>query len=356
LRAYLVVFLLLLVIFGSISGYLYRKFAVLSGQDFTPPPVTVAAASADDERWNLTLEAVGTIRAARGVELSTEASGEVTAITVESGATVRAGQLILTLKDDVEQASRERQIANLELARLLFERDQQLVKQKSIPQSQYDRSKADLDSATAQLAETEARLDNKRLHAPFAGTVGIIQVDVGDYVEPGTYITTLQDLTELEVDFNVPERHAPKLHAGQDIDVRVDAFPGQTFHATLRALDARIETGTRNLQLRAALDPGSGLLPGMFARLTIFLGETENVVTVPETAISYSLHGNTVYVVEQSDGALTVQPRVVATGKVQGGRIAVKGGLEAGERVVTAGQNKLRRGMRIVIDESVALQ
>ena len=356
MRAYLVVFLILLVIFGSISGYLYRKFTVLSGKDFTPPPVTVAAASADAERWDLTLDAVGTIRAARGVELSTEASGEVTAITVESGATVQAGQLILTLKDDVEQASRERQIANLELARLLFERDQQLVKQKSIPQSQYDRSKADLDSATAQLAETEARLDNKRLHAPFAGTVGIIQVDVGDYVEPGTYITTLQDLTELEVDFNVPERHAPKLRAGQDIDVQVDAYPGKTFHATLQALDARVETGTRNLQLRAALDPGSGLLPGMFARLTIFLGETESVVTVPETAISYSLHGNTVYVVEQSDGALTVQPRVVATGKVQRGRIAVKGGLEAGEQVVTAGQNKLRRGTRIVIDESVALQ
>ena len=356
MRAYLIVFLLLLVIFGSISGYLYRKFTVLSGSDFTPPPVTVAAASAATERRDLTLEAVGTIRAARGVELSTEASGEVTAINVESGATVRAGQLLLRLKDDVEQASRERQIANLELARLLFERDQQLVKQKSIPQSQYDRSKADLESATAQLAETEARLDNKRLHAPFAGTVGIIQVDVGDYVEPGTYITTLQDLTELEVDFNVPERHAPELRAGQDIDVQVDAYPGQTFHATLQALDARIETGTRNLQLRASLDPGSGLLPGMFARLTIFLGETETVVTVPETAISYSLHGNTVYVVEQSNGELTVQPRIVATGRVRQGRIAVSSGLQAGERVVTAGQNKLRRGTRIVIDESVALQ
>ena len=356
MRAYLIVVLLLLVIFGSISGYLYRKFSVLSGTDFTPPPVTVAAASASTERRALTLEAVGTIRAARGVVLSTEASGEVTAITVESGASVEAGQLLLTLKDNVEQASRERQIANLELARLLFERDQQLVKQKSIPQSQYDRSKADLDSATAQLAETEARLENKRLQAPFGGTVGIVEVDVGDYVEPGTYITTLQDLSELEVDFSVPERHAPKLRAGQDIQVQVDAYPGQTFHARLQALDARIDTGTRNLQLRAALDPGSGLLPGMFARLTIFLGETQTVVTVPETAISYSLHGNTVYVVDQSDGELTVQPRVVATGKVQEGRIAVDSGLQAGERVVTAGQNKLRRGTRIVIDESVALQ
>jgi len=356
LRAYLVVFLLLLVIFGGISGYLYRKFAVLSGTDFTPPPVTVAAATADVRAWDLTLEAVGTIRAARGVDLSTEASGEVIAITVESGARVQAGDLLLTLNDKVEQASRERQKANLELARLLFERDQQLVRQKSIPQSQYDRSKADLDSAIAQLAETEARLENKRIYAPFSGTVGIIHVDVGDYVEPGTNITTLQDLSELEVDFSIPERHTPQLRAGQDIEVAVDAYPEQTFHATLKAVDARIDTGTRNLQLRAALDPGSGLLPGMFARLTIFLGETETVVTVPETAISYSLHGNTVYVVEQNDGELTVQPRVVATGRVREGRIAVTGGLQGGEQVVTAGQNKLFRGARIAIDESVALQ
>jgi membrane fusion protein (multidrug efflux system) len=158
------------------------------------------------------------------------------------------------------------------------------------------------------------------------------------------------------VDFSIPERHTPQLRAGQDIEVAVDAYPDQTFHATLQAADARIDTGTRNLQLRAALDPGSGLLPGMFARLTIFLGETETVVTVPETAISYSLHGNTVYVVEQSDGELTVQPRVVATGRVRDGRIAVTGGLQGGEQVVTAGQNKLFRGARIAIDESVALQ
>lgn len=356
MRAYLVVFLLLVVIFGSISGYLYRKFAALSGTDFTPPPVTVAAAIADAEQWDLAIEAVGTVRAARGVELSTEASGEVTDITVESGASVEAGQLLLTLNDSVERASRESQIANLELARLLFERDQQLVRQKSIPQSQYDRSKADLDSATAQLAEIEARLENKRLHAPFAGTVGIIEVDVGDYVEPGTYITTLQDLTELEIDFSVPERHAPELRAGQNIDVEVDAYPGQTFHATLQARDARIDTGTRNLQLRAALDPGSGLLPGMFARLTIYLGESETVVTVPETAIAYSLHGNTVYVVERGEDGQSVQPRVVETGKARQGRIAVTSGLQAGEQVVTAGQNKLYRGARIAIDESVTLQ
>jgi membrane fusion protein (multidrug efflux system) len=355
LRAYLLAALLLLVIFGGIAGYLYQRMAGFSSADFTPPPATVAADTARPETRVSSLQAVGTIRAVRGVELSTEESGEITDIAVGSGDRVVAGQLLLTLNDKVERASRERQIANLELARLLFERDAQLVKQKSIPQTQYDRSKADLDSAIAQLAETEARLENKRLHAPFAGTVGIIHVRVGDYVEPGTTITTLQDLEELEVDFTVPDRYFPLLRRGQEIRVRVSAFPDREFPATLQAIDARADAGTRNLLLRASLAESSGLLPGMFARLTLLLDEKREVVTVPETAIAYSIQGNTVYVISEGDDGLVVQPRVVETGAVEGGRIAVTSGLEAGDRVVTAGQNKLYRGARITVDETLAL-
>ena len=242
---------------------------------------------------------MGTIRAARGVELSAETSGEVIAIAVTSGRAGEAGQRMLTLNDSVEQASRKRQEANLELARLLYERDASLVKQKSIPQSQYDRSKADLDSAIAQLAETDARLDNKRIVAPFHGTTGIIKVKVGDYIESGTPITTLQDLSELEIDFSVPARHFPELRPGLTITVRTAAFPDREFHATLQALDAKVDAGTRNLMLRATLEDSEGLLPGMFARLIIDLDQPERVVTVPETAVSYSLHGNTVYVISR---------------------------------------------------------
>ncbi len=352
MRAYLLVALLLLIIFGGIAGYLYQRIAAFAGADFTPPPATVAAATAQQATWGKTLDAVGTIKAARGVELSTEERGEITAITVQSGDRVAAGALLLTLNDKVEQASRERQIANLELAKLLFERDAQLVKQKSIPQTQYDRSKADLDSAIAQLAETEARLENKRLFAPFAGTVGIIHVRVGDYVEPGTTITTLQDLTELEVDFTVPARHFPQLRQGQKMQVRVNAFPERTFPATLQAIDAQVDAGTRNLLLRATLDDSEGLLPGMFAQLTLDLDERAEVVTVPETAVAYSIRGNIIYVIEEAETGLAVQPRVVETGAVQEGQIAVLDGLQAGERVVTVGQNKLYRGAPVTVDES----
>jgi membrane fusion protein (multidrug efflux system) len=352
LRAYLNVALLLLLIFGGIAGYLYNKFSTLAGMDFTPGPITVTAATSKPEIWPSKLEAVGTIRATRGVELSAETSGEVIAIDVSSGDQVAAGQPILTLNDSVERASLWRQEANLNLARILFERDASLIKKKSIPQTQYDRSEAALNSAIAQLAETEARLDNKHIIAPFAGTTGIIKVKVGDYIESGTSITTLQDLSELEIDFSVPARHFPSLRPGLEMAVHTAAFPDKELSATLRALDAKVDSGTRNLMLRATLNEGEGVLPGMFAQLIIDLDKPTRVITVPETAVAYSLHGSTVYVITQTKGSLIVQPLVVKTGATREGRIAIVDGLLGGERVVTVGQNKLYRNARVVIDDS----
>ena len=355
MRAYVFVILLLLLIFGGISGYLYNKFSVLQSMDFTPPPATIAAATAQSAVWTSELETVGTIRAARGVELSAETSGEIIAISVTSGEMVKAGQAILTLNNSSQRASRNKQEANLKLARQLFERDARLIKQKSIPQSQYDRSRADLDGAIAQLAETDAQLDNKRIVAPFAGTTGIIKVKVGDYIESGTPITNLQDLSELEIDFSVPDRYVPSLRPGLKIAVHTAAFPNRVFNATLNALDARVDSGTRNLLVRASLDDSEGLLPGMFARLVIDLDQPTDVVTVPETAVTYSLHGNTVYVLLQGRGETTAQPRVVKTGDTRDGQIAILDGLLSGEWVVTVGQNKLYRDAPVIVDDSVKL-
>lgn len=351
MRAYLYVAILLLVIFGGIAGYLYNKFSRFADRDFSPPPVTVAAATAREETWPSTLEAVGTLRAVRGVDLAAEASGEITAISVHSGEQVEAGQLLLTLNDRLEQASRQRARANLVLARQLYERDASLIKQQSIPQSQYDRSQADLDAAVAALAEIEAQLDDKRIEAPFSGTVGIIQLRRGDYIERGEAFTTLQDLSELEIDFSVPARHFPLLRPGLRIHVLNDSSP-KVFSATLAALDAAVDTGTRNLALRAVLDDGNGLLPGMFARLVIDLDRPQTVVTLPETAVTYSIQGNTIWVVEEDADGLRVRPRVVRTGSVRDGRIAVTDGLAAGERVASVGQNKLYREARVELEEN----
>jgi membrane fusion protein (multidrug efflux system) len=355
-RAYLFVFVLLAVIFGSIGGYLYSRFTAMASQDFTPPPVTTAAAVAQAESWKSYLEAVGTIRAVRGVELTSETSGEITSISFESGDQVEKDQLLLVLNDDVEQAARENEIASLELAQILFDRDAKLIKQNSIPQSQYDRSRADLARASAQLAETEARIRNKRIFAPFSGTVGIRRVDVGDYVSPGTEIATLQDRSELEVDFTLPARYAPQLRPGLPIFLQVGAFPERSFAAELVALDSAVDAATRNLLLRAKVLESDGLLPGMFAILQVDLEKERQVITVPETAVTYSLQGNTIFVLEQNEaGELVANSRIVETGETRGGRTAILTNLAAGERVATVGQNKLYRGVRVVIDEDVEL-
>ncbi|MEH6590936.1 MAG: efflux RND transporter periplasmic adaptor subunit [Halioglobus sp.] len=353
MRAYLIVIILALAIFGSIGAFLFQKFSAFASMDFSPPAVTIGATTARLETRQSELEAVGTIRAVRGIELSSEESGVITAIDFSSGAKVAGGDLLITINSKAEQASRERQIANLDLARILHDRDKRLVAQKSIPESQYDRSRADLEIATAQLSEIEARIENKRINAPFEGTTGIIHVKVGDYVQPGTAITTLQDLSSLEVDFSLPARHYPRLKAGQKIRLYVTAFPDKYFKATLQAIDSKVDTNTRNLLLRARLDDSSGLLPGMFARLVINLGQPKSLVTVPETAITYSLHGNTVYVIEEDKEQLVVDSRIVDTGDSLNGRVAVVSGLDPGERVVSAGQNKLYKGAKVVIDESV---
>ena len=356
MRAYLVAIILLLVIFGSIGGYLYQRFSAFADMDFSPPPVTIAASLARQEIWDQTLSAVGTIQAVRGVELTSEASGEITQILFDSGDAVAAGQRLVVLNDEVEQASRANQMANVELASLLFDRDSALIQQKSIPQSQYDRSRADLQRARAQLLETEARLANKTITAPFAGTMGIRRVDVGDYLSPGTVIATLQDRSELEIDFTVPARFSPKLQPGLSVKVSVDAYPERKFTATVAAVDARVDPNTRNVLLRAKLDEVEGLLPGMFAILEVDLGDQQQLVTIPETAMTYSLRGNTVWVIEEAEGGgLTATARVVVGGPVREGRVAVLEGLQAGEKVVSVGQNKLYRGVRVVVDEDLNL-
>lgn len=356
MKAYVIVILLLLVLFGAIGGYLAQRFAAFAEMDFAPPPVTVAVSEARAETWGETLSAVGTIQAVRGVELTSETSGEITDIRFDSGDQVEAGKLLVVLNDSVERASEANQRAALELAQILFDRDASLIQRQSIPQTQFDRSRADLARAKAQLAETRARLANKRLTAPFAGTLGLRRVDIGDYVAPGSVIATLSDLSALEIDFTVPARFSPQLRPGLSIEVRVDAFPGRVFIAIVEAVDAQVDANTRNVLVRATLPPEDGLLPGMFAELSLDLGVRSAVVTIPETAMTYALQGDTVYVIEEAEGGgLTAVAKVVRAGGVRDGRVAVLEGLAAGARVVSVGQNKLYRGVPVIIDEDVKL-
>ena len=298
---------------------------------------------------------MGTIRAARGVELSAETSGEIIAITVQSGEQVKAGQAMLTLNDSVEQASRKRQEANLELARLLYERDASLVKKKSIPQSQYDRSQADLDSAIAQLAETDARLDNKRISRPFAGTTGIIKVKVGDYIESGTPITTLQDLSELEIDFSVPDRYFPEPATGTEHRRAHRRFPGSG--VPRHPAGAGRQRRHRHPQSAAARHPGrqrrsaAGHVrpPDYRSGPTGTGGHGAGDCRLLLAARRYGLRPDTGQ--GRDDGAAASGPNGCHPRR----QIAILDGLLSGEWVVTVGQNKLYRDARVTVDDSVDL-
>lgn len=347
MRAYIVAIALLVILLGGTALFIQQRFAGLAAGDFTPPPTIVETALAERQNWRESIEAVGTIRAAQGILMNAETAGDITNIHARSGEQVHRGQLLISIDERVEFATRQRIEANLELAELLYERDASLIKQKSIPQSQFDQSRADLAAARAELAEIDAILENKRIAAPFDGRLGIFQVRLGDYVEAGDPLVTLQDLTQLEVDFSVPDRHAPRLRQGLTLELRTTAFPDQVFSARLEAVDARVDEDTRNLLLRAAVLEGDGLLPGMFARLSIDLDSEVPRVFIPETAVTYSLQGDTVYVIEEDDRGLFVSPRVVRAAGVRDGRAAIAQGVREGERVVTVGQNKLYRGARV---------
>ncbi len=355
MRAYLVATTLLVLLLGGAGLYIQQRFAALAGGDYAPPPVTIAAAVAEARDWRETIDAVGTVRAARGILLSAETSGDITDILVRSGEEVTTGQPVLAIDERIEVATRERLDARLVLAKQLYDRDARLIKENSIPQSQLDQSSADYRAAQAELAEIDAVLENKRISAPFPGRLGILQVRLGDYVEAGDPIVTLQDVRSLEVDFSVPDRYAPMMRPGLSLELRTAAYPDKHFPATLMAVDSQVDENTRNLLLRAELSEGEGLLPGMFANLSIDLDRQSRRVFVPETAVSYSLQGDIVYVIETDEQGLYVTPRIVTTLNSGDGQVAIEAGVSAGEQVVIAGQNKLYRGARVQIDERAVL-
>ena len=350
MRSYLYVSLILLIIFGSIGGYLTKRYLDFSKLDFSPPPVAVAVDRAVIDLWSQRLNAVGTINAVRGIELKSETAGEISEIYFDSGDAVSAGQPLVRLYDEVEQAVRNNRLANLQLAKVFFDRDKSLLENKSIPQSQFDQSTANKESAVSKLSEIEAILTRKVISAPFAGVIGLRQIDLGDYLSLGDVIANLQDLTQLEIDFSIPSRYRASLKTGLTLDVTVDAFPGRVYKAKVSAIDSRIDVSTRTILIRARFDEAQGLMPGMFGSLELDLGQTQELVTLPETAVTYSVQGNVVYFLKEEKDILTAFPRVVEVGPARDGKVAILSGVTKDELIVTAGQNKLYRGAKVRLD------
>ncbi|MNZ72591.1 Multidrug resistance protein MexA precursor [compost metagenome] len=363
-RRMLIMLGVVLLIVLALGGYkAFSIYQVMQTFAAPKPPVSVAVATATERPWQVRLPSVGTLKALQGVDLSLEVAGTVTEVQFQSGQKVKAGQPILQLDSAVESALLETARADLGLAQLDYGRGSQLVGSEAISKGEFDRLTAQLAKSKATVNQLKASLEKKRIVAPFSGTIGIRQADVGDFLASGTVIATLQDLSSLYVDFYVPEQAVPKIALGQPVQVSVSAYPTLNFPGTISAINPKVENTTRNVLVRATLaNPDGKLLPGMFASLQVLLPDPQPKIVVPESVITYTLYGNSLYVAAQKKDAqgnvekddqgqpvLVAERRFIETGERRDGLVLINKGVQNGEQVISAGQIKLDNGAHIVI-------
>ena len=333
-----------------------------------PPPATITAEAARTDDWIERLPAIGTLIASQGVDVAPQVAGIVTGLGFESDQDVEKGAKLVQLDISVELADQASAEAILKEADVSYKRQADLLVKNVTSEATVDTALAKRNSAAAALNRIKALIAQKTILAPFAGRLGIRHVELGQYVSPGLSMVTLQAQDPIWVDFPMPEQNIGKLKRDQVIELTVDAYPGQVFKGKISSLDARVAQDTRTLLVRGTLDnPERKLLPGMFANVSVLAGAARQVLSIPRTALTYSLYGDSVYVVKppEGGGAVPAQPpadavfsverRFVKPGQVREDRVAIETGLQPGEQVVTTGQIKLINGSHVKIDNSQAL-
>jgi membrane fusion protein (multidrug efflux system) len=349
------------IVFGGIFGFQIFKGMMIKKfiSALSNPPQTVSAAKAETSEWQPKIEAIGSLRALKGADLSLEVSGVVETISFNSGDDVAEGQPLLKLRTADDVARLDQLKAMAELSEITYERDQKQFKMQAVSQATIDTDAANLKNARAQVAQQQAIIDKKLLRAPFAGHLGLRAVDLGQYLGPGTVIVTLQALDPIFADFFVPQQSVSQIRLGQPVTVKIDAFKDQTFTGEILAINPKVDLGSRNVQVRATLkNPDHKLIPGMYATIEIATGAPQSYVTLPQTAISYNPYGDTVYIVDSKNDAdgkpqLTARQTFVIVGQTRGDQVAVLKGVADGDTVVTAGQIKLHNGSTIMIDNKI---
>jgi membrane fusion protein, multidrug efflux system len=345
-------------VFGwqAVKAHFIKQFFASMGA----PPQTVSTTVAAVQEWQPQLEAVGSLRAVKGADLGLEVPGIVEQIAFQSGQDVDAGALLLQLRAEDDIARLHSLEANAQLAQITYDRDQKLVKTQVVSQATLDSDAAKLKDAQAQVAAQQAVINKKFIRAPFAGHLGIRAVDIGQYLSAGTTIVTLQALDPIYLDFFMPQQALDQLKVGQTVTVKVDTYPNQGFTGEISAINPKVDTNSRNVQVRATLkNPDHKLLPGMFATGDIDTSEPQRYVTLPQTAVAYNPYGSTVYLVEdkgkdaKGQPQLTARQTFVTTGATRGDQVAVLTGVKEGDTVVTAGLIKLHNGTPLLINNSV---
>ena len=356
-RWFIIVGLLLAVLVGGLVGFNAFRTKMIT-QFFAnnkPPPASVSVAEAKTEVIPNLLTAVGDLAAVHQVNVTSDVSGRITDIMFTPGATVKAGTPLVQLFDGPEQGDLASFKALATGAQMALDRAKQLAARQFGPQATADAAQATFDQANAGIAKTEALISQKLVRAPFDGELGVRHVEVGQFLTAGTQIVSLTDLSELYANFTVTEKDSAQLKVGQTVRVLVDAYPGRAFEGKITAIEPQIATDTRNIRVQATIaNPDHILKPGMFATTTVVLPDKPAVVTVPETAVDYTLYGDSVFLItekKEDDGktSLTSVRTFVRTGNRISGRVEVLSGLKPGDRVVAVGQLKLQSGAAVAI-------
>ncbi|MEJ8566487.1 efflux RND transporter periplasmic adaptor subunit [Elongatibacter sediminis] len=340
------------IVFGGIFGWKYHQAQKMAGARGGMAAV-VSTQPVREESWQAKLPSVGTVTPTYGVVVSSEVAGIVRELGFDSGATVKAGDLLVQLDAEVDIAEAAALEAERKLAELTRDRLLRIVNENLGSRSDLDEAEAHLEAMRAQVAAKQATINKKSVRAPFDGKLGIRTFNRGHYLGAGEEIVELVALDPIYVDYTLPERYLAQIEVGQDVIVQVAARPGQEFKGTINAISPSIERATRSVPVRAEFANPEGLLrPGMFADVTTVLPARDAVVTLPERAITYNPYGDSVFVVEDGEGGQTVRRVQVRTGNVSDGRVEILSGLEPGMEVVTDGHNKLRNGQPVTVDNS----
>ena len=346
---------------GGLIGFQRFKAGILKQVTATirSEVPTVAIAPASRQTWQFRLTAVGSARAFNGADLAAEIGGVVDQIDFESGQTAAAGTILLRLRSNDDEAKLQQLQANAELAAVTLQRDQRQLAAKGIAQSVVDSDAANLKVVRAQVAAQQAIMAEKVIRAPFAGRLGVRQVDIGQYVAAGTMLVTLQQLDPMFVDFYLPQQALGQIAAGQPVEITADAYPDRTFAGKVTSVNAKVDPTSRMLQVRATVANADGaLLPGMYLNVSAVSGAAQSLVTIPQAAVAYNSYGSLVYLVQDDKDAQghdqkSVKQQFVTTGASRGDQVSILKGVGLNDVVVTAGQLKLHNGAVVKIDNAV---
>jgi len=355
-------FLVMLLIAGAIFGGLgyakYRQVQTMVEKYSAPkPPTPVAAVTVREASWPRIIESTGSLTAVQDSFVTNEIPGIVSALHFDSGQEVAAGAVLVSLDATVDLATLGGLQAELELARLQHERAKKLVKDHTLSQADYDEVLAKETRLRAEVAAQQATIAKKTLRAPFAGTLGIRRVDLGDYLAAGSSVVSLQTLAPIYLDSSIPERYIAELKTGQEILLHSQTYGEERFSGRLTAIEPGADPATRMVRIRAEFpNADKRLRPGMFVDLKLVQANADKVLALPETAISYSPYGNSVFLIVETPEGLVVERKPVETGRTRAGDVAITKGLTAGNRVVAVGQNKLRNGVKVEVAEDPTLQ